>query len=275
MRRKICLTLVCIIILSLAAPSALAVNDDKVAVYCDGEALDFKCEAFILNGSTYVPLRDMSNILGAEEISWDGLTSTATVVAPDLEISMQINSFYMIANGRYLYMPDGCLLIDGYTMVPLRTLCKAFGVELQWLNSSAVVTTAGASPITSGDEFYDEDDVYWLSRIINAEAKSEPFLGKVAVGNVIMNRIDSKQFPNSVYNVIFDRKYGVQFTPAYSGAIYRSPNADSVIAAKLALDGANTADDSLYFIADSAAAGSWAGKNRPFNMQIGNHCFYA
>ena len=196
------------------------------------------------------------------------------MTAPGLSISVQITNSYMVANGRYLYMEDGCILEDGSTMVPLRLLCKAFGAGLEWKNGAAFITTGGA-PIKSGDTFYNSDDVYWLSRIINAEAGYESFVGKIAVGNVIMNRVADASCPDTVYDVIFDRRYGVQFTPAYSGAIYNTPNSDSVIAAKIALEGTNVCGDSLYFVAEYVAASSWVGKNRPFTMQIGNHCFYA
>ena len=95
------------------------------------------------------------------------------------------------------------------------------------------------------------------------------------MGNVVLNRCASAQFPDSVYGVVFDRRYGTQFTPIDNGSIYYTPNDESVIAAKLALDGADTAGGSLYFIASYCAAYSWAGRNRPFVSQIGNHCFYA
>jgi N-acetylmuramoyl-L-alanine amidase len=93
------------------------------------------------------------------------------------------------------------------------------------------------------------------------------------VGNVILNRVASPSFPNTIYDVIFDKKFGVQFTPAYSGSIYCKPSADSVIAAKIALEGYNTASGSLFF--SSSSVSCWASKNRPYVTQIGNHRFYA
>ena len=46
-----------------------------------------------------------------------------------------------------------------------------------------------------------------MSRIIHAESGAEPFDGKIAVGNVVLNRVESKQYPNTIYGVIFDRPY--------------------------------------------------------------------
>ena len=61
----------------------------------------------------------------------------------------------------------------------------------------------------------------------------------------MLNRVASPRFPNSVYEVIFQRN---QFTPAANGSINRTPSAESVVAAKLCLDGANTAGSALYFV---------------------------
>ena len=57
---------------------------------------------------------------------------------------------------------------------------------------------------------YSENDLYWLSRIIEAEASGESFSGKIAVGNCVLNRVKSSEFPNTIYDVIFDKNHGVQ-----------------------------------------------------------------
>ena len=68
--------------------------------------------------------------------------------------------------------------------------------------------------ITTETQNYSEDDLYWLSRIIEAESKGEPMEGKIAVGNVIINRRESPDFPDSIYEVIFEKTSGkYQFTP--------------------------------------------------------------
>ena len=67
--------------------------------------------------------------------------------------------------------------------------------------------------------------------------------GKIAVGNVVLNRVNDPRFPNTVYGVVFQRN---QFTPAMTGTINRTPNESSVIAAKLCLEGANTAGAVSY-----------------------------
>ena len=123
--------------------------------------------------------------------------------------------------------------------------------------------------------YYNSDSVYWLARIINAESESEPLAGKIAVGNVILNRVDSTEFPDSIYDVIFDERWGGQFEPAQNGTIYNEPTDESLLAAKLCMDGASTAGDSLFFLNPSSSTNFWMMESCVFVTTIGNHQFYA
>lgn len=88
---------------------------------------------------------------------------------------------------------------------------------------------------------YTDEDLYWLSRIISAESQGEPLEGQIAVGNVVLNRVASDQFPNTIRAVVFDTNNGVQFEPLSNGTLYNAPTAQSVAAAKLVLSGSSTA----------------------------------
>ena len=141
-------------------------------------------------------------------------------------------------------------------------------------SNSSFYITRGSGGILSGDRFYRSDEVYWLSRIIYAESGAEPFKGKVAVGNVILNRVKHSYFPNTIYGVIFDKKNGVQFSPTANGTIYRTPNSQSIIAAKICLEGYTVNASILYFVNASLVPNSWVVRNRPLYAKIGNHSFY-
>ena len=119
------------------------------------------------------------------------------------------------------------------------------------------------------------DDLYWLSRIIHAEAEAEPYQGKVAAGNVVLNRVNSASFPSTVKGVIFEYYQGIpQFSPVAEGTIYNNPNADSVKAAKEALAGSKPVGISTYFFNPNKAPGQWIVKNKVYVTRIGNHVFY-
>lgn len=85
--------------------------------------------------------------------------------------------------------------------------------------------------------------------------------GQIAVGNVILNRVASPQFPDTVQAVIFDRKDAVQFEPVGNGRIYQLPSEVSVEAALRALAGENVIGDALYFYAPALSQGVWTTAN--------------
>ncbi|MBE0466453.1 MAG: LysM peptidoglycan-binding domain-containing protein [Candidatus Desulforudis sp.] len=87
-----------------------------------------------------------------------------------------------------------------------------------------------------------------LARIITAEADCQPFLVKVAVGAVVLNRVKSHLFPNSIAGVVYDRAGGrYQFEPVLNGWINRAATPESVRAAQAALEGQDPSWGALFF----------------------------
>ena len=136
------------------------------------------------------------------------------------------------------------------------------------------VTYKQAKSMVKADAAYDYEDLYWLARVISAEAKGESFTGQIGVGTVVLNRVRSKDFPNTVKGVVFDQKYGTQFTPVANGTIYQTPTASAVVAAKMCLDGYTLSNSVLYFLNPRIATSSWIVQNRKYAFRIGNHDFY-
>lgn len=127
----------------------------------------------------------------------------------------------------------------------------------------------------SASQSQNSDDVYWLSRIINSEAQGEPYEGQVAVGNVVLNRVKSPEFPNTIYGVIFEYYKNIpQFSPVADGTIYNTPSQSSIQAAKDSLNGSRPVGNSLYFFNPSKSAGTWIVQNRQYITRIGSHNFY-
>ena len=124
------------------------------------------------------------------------------------------------------------------------------------------------------DISYTQGDLYWLSRIVHAEAEGESYQGKVAVANTILNRVESKEYPNTIYGVIFDKKFGVQYQPVVNGRIYNTPGSESVKAAKAALEGYNNVGKSMFFYNPKKSSSSWIKNNRKYYTTIGNHNFH-
>lgn len=246
-----------------------------VRVLLDGSDI-ISGQGRIINSVTYVPLRAFCDALGGANVSWDHGTRTAKVTKGNVTVYAKQGALYLQANDRYFYTVEPIANVDGTLFVPVRPLAKAFGLSLTWDNSlrAVLLETGGKVPV-SGSAFYKSDEVLWLARIIHAEASGEPFNGKIAVGNVVLNRVASPQYPNTIYGVIFDRKHGTQFSPVSFGTIYNTPSAESVIAAKICLEGYTLSEKALFFMNPRLATTSWIAQNRPFLFRIGNHYFYA
>lgn len=225
----------------------------------------------VYNSTTYVSLRTIVAALRPDAtVSWNG--SSEVVYAEGLSMTVTPGKSYLEANGRALPVADGIRQIDGAVLVPIRVAVEALGASLTWDESAQLISvTSGTGAIVSGDDYYNQDVLYWLSRIIQAESGSESLEGKLGVGTVIYNRVDSSRFPNTVYEVIFQTN---QFSPASNGYIYNTPNTESVLAAKLCMEGVRVAEGSLYFFGASTASSSWVRNSLTYVTTIGNHYFY-
>ena len=268
-KRALCALVSLALCVTLAGQAAAA--ESSVSFVVNGITLAADVPNRVEARTTYVSYWPIVSALYPNATA-EWVNGQAEVKADGLTLHIKPGAQYVEANGRYLYVPDG-VKCEGYSiMVPIRTLCQALGAGVEWDGTqSTIQITSGSGPILSGEQAYQADVVYWLSRIIYAESGNQPLDGKIAVGNVVLNRVASPRFPNSVYEVIFQRN---QFTPAANGSINRTPSAESVVAAKLCLDGANTVGSALYFVNPTVAPGSWASRNRPYVATIGAHAFY-
>ncbi len=248
-----------------------------ISVYIRGQELVCEPVARRIDDLTYVPLRAFVQELDENaEFSWSDEKQTAMVYTSGIEIKVKQDAKYIVANGRYLYLGGGTVRNEnGSLMLPIRPLGKAFGVEVDWdCDRDCVLVTGSVKPIAPGWSFYNEESVYWLSHIVYAEAGCEPLEGKIAVAQVVLNRKDCRLWPNTIYGVIFDDRAGVQFSPTANGSIYQEPSEESVIAAKMALDGADVVADCCYFLNPDISSDGWFERNCSYYTTIGSHKFY-
>lgn len=108
-----------------------------------------------------------------------------------------------------------------------------------------------------------------MARVISAEAKGEPYVGQVAVGAVILNRLDHPHFPKTIPGVIFEPD---AFTAVSTGHIWELPAASSARAAQDALAGWDPSGGAVYYY-NPAKATNWWVAGRRFLVQIGRHIF--
>ncbi len=256
------------------ATAADATASNAVSMYINGIRM---ADGIKVEDTTYVSLRAFLSVIGDQtDIAWDSNADTATVTGKDLKMSATVGSKYMTVNDRCFYLPKGVLVINGSLCLPVRELTKIFQAQLEWdtVASAVSITADDSSVIEDGESFYNAEDLYWLSHLINAEAGNQSLEGKIGVGDVVMNRLVNPSCPKTIYGVIFDNKYGVQFSVT-EGGIYEEPNEESVIAAKICLEGYNIVGDSIYFVNPQVGVSSWFAQTRVFVVNIGQHDFYA
>ncbi|MTI66374.1 MAG: hypothetical protein FH753_07210 [Firmicutes bacterium] len=151
---------------------------------------------------------------------------------------------------------------------------KAKGLAVDGIAGKNTLTTLYNSSISRTSRS-SSNDLYWLSRIINAESEGEPYKGKLAVGNVIINRVNSNDFPNTIKGVIFEYFNGIpQFSPVEEGTIYNTPSKESIQAAKDALNYKRPVGDATYFFNPKKASATWIVNNKTYLTRIGDHVFY-
>lgn len=254
-----------------ALTAVLTLSASASALNLGGKDYWQQAKARVVNNTTYVSLRTVSNLLAPDaRVSWNG--GAARVEGDGLTLTAVPGQNYIKVNDRVFYIADGVQEDCGTVLVPIRPLAKALGGSVDWSREAGVTITRGSGRPEIAP--YSDDDLYWLSRIISAESRGESLLGKLAVGTVVMNRVASREFPDDIYGVIFDRKWGVQFTPTANGTVYSLPTEESVLAAKMVLEGARVAGDSLYFLAPELTNNHWIMENREYVTTIGCHWFY-
>lgn len=112
-------------------------------------------------------------------------------------------------------------------------------------------------------------DVGALARIIYGEARGEPYIGQVAVGAVVLNRVEHPSFPNSIAGVIFQPG---AFDAVSDGQYWLNPDAEAAKAARDALSGWDPTWGALYYWNPATATSRWIW-SRPIQLRIGKHVF--
>ncbi|MEW9052819.1 MAG: cell wall hydrolase [Neobacillus sp.] len=149
--------------------------------------------------------------------------------------------------------------------VPVNSLMKAN-------NTTSSLLYAGSSIIIPNSTI-SEADKDLMARLVRAEAEAEPYAGKVAVATVVLNRVASSEFPNTVRSVIYEVSNGhYAFTPVANGQINKPADAASRKAVNEALAFRGQGSGSLFFYNPKTAVSKWIF-SRPVTVTIGNHRF--
>ena len=171
--------------------------------------------------------------------------------------------------GYYKGAVDG--IFGSQTKQAVRYFQQKNGLKVDGIVGNKTLAALGmkTSSSSSSSSTYSDADVMLLARLIYGEARGESYVGQVAVGAVVLNRIKSPSFPNTMAGVIYQR---YAFTAVDDGQINLTPNATAKKAAQDAMNGWDPSYGALYYYNPVTATSQWIF-SRQTTVTIGNHVF--
>lgn len=153
---------------------------------------------------------------------------------------------------------------DRTTVNALKQYQKDVGLEATGVLDDSTMCAVGVS-----NNVQQNNNLYLLAKLIHSEARGEVYTGQVAVGAVVLNRVDSADFPNTLEGVIYQPW---AFTALHDGQFDLEPTSESYQAAEDALSGWDPTYGCLYYYNPKTATSKWIF-SREIAVEIGNHVF--
>lgn len=169
--------------------------------------------------------------------------------------------------GYYKGSVDG--IFGKQTLEAVKYFQRKNGLTVDGIVGPKTLAAMGISDNSGQNSSYSNADIQLLARLIYGEARGESYVGQVAVGAVVLNRIKSASFPNTMAGVIY-QKYA--FTAVDDGQINLTPNATAKKAAQDAINGWDPSYGALYYYNPATATSQWIF-SRKTTTTIGNHVF--
>ena len=168
--------------------------------------------------------------------------------------------------GYYTGSVDG--IYGSRTVAAVKKFQTKNGLTSDGIAGPATLAAMGIQSSSSGSGA-DSNNLNLLARIIHGEARGEPYNGMVAVGAVILNRVDNPNFPSTIAGVIYQKG---AFDAVSDGQINLSPSTQSYNAARDALNGWDPTGGAIYYFNPATATNKWIW-SRPHAITIGKHRF--
>ena len=288
-------TLILLLGLPIAVYGAKSDEIEGFVLRVNGSKVDLAEPALVRDGRLYLPAASLAQWLQAASIRWNS-ASEETVIQTALGDTIVLGDRVPVVyyNGNRYLLDASPFLRDGRMYVPLCQVAELMHATASWSKPGepaelttvkpAIVKTSKSDDAREGQALrvvvpsvlakpatpYTEADFKLLAKITQVEAGSDSYEGQLAVANVIMNRVKSEDFPDSISGVIYA---GKQFPPAHNGMLDKSvPKANALRAAKDALNGKNNVADAVYFFNPAVSKGGfWSSLE--VVAKFGEHCF--
>lgn len=171
--------------------------------------------------------------------------------------------------GYYSGSVDG--IYGSQTVAAVKWFQRKNGLTVDGIAGTKTLAAMGiyTSSSSSSTSSSNSSDVNLLARLIYGEARGEPYTGQVAVGAVVLNRVKSSSFPNTIAGVIYQSG---AFDVVTDGQINMTPNSTAIKAAQDALNGWDPSYGAIYYFNPSTATNKWIW-SRTMTVTIGSHRF--
>lgn len=202
-----------------------------------------------VNGDSLYKISKIFNTSIANLMNDNNLTSYNINIGQKLYVSCKTHT---VKKGESLY------LISKQYNIPIQTLRRANNIYTDYIDIGQVLNIpVNHSTAPNLGYNYSASDVDLLARLITAEAQGESYDAQVAVGAVVLNRVKSDSFKNTIKDVIYEVIDGhYQFTPVLNGWIEKPATAEAIKAANEALSGIDPSNGALFYF-DNTATNEW------------------
>lgn len=193
-------------------------------------------------------------------------SSTTTITKGDV-VSVKTYQQKLKSWGYYTGAVDG--VKGAKTVAAVKSFQRKNGLTADGVVGNATAKAMGISVSAGTSSNYTNNDTYLLAKAVYSEARGEPYVGQVAIAAVILNRVKSSAFPNTVAGVIYQPW---AFTAVHDGQFELEPNATAYQAARDALNGWDPTYGSIYYYNPQTATNTWI-RSRKVTTTIGKHVF--
>lgn len=237
--------------------SATAGDEESTVIklHWNGEEIEGAAPVMMKHGRIFIPARWLE-VRTETKLDWDEEESRLRLAAPTGDkATFYIDHSKLYWKGEFRYMDVEPFVADNRIYVPLKYVANIAGLKSTWDNETQLLSidtyevtsveiTASTEPLIVKPEI-DEEELELLAKIIYAESGHESYEGQVAVGSVILNRVQDDRFPDTIRDVIYQPN---QFGPARTGQLDKiKPSDDALRAAEQVLAGEDLLEGAVYF----------------------------
>jgi N-acetylmuramoyl-L-alanine amidase len=248
-KRIVVLGIIFLLIFSISASFGVEV---RVSLKLNDQYIESDEPNILIDDTTYLVARSLVSTLGYT-IDWNNEERKVSIITDEKKIEFSVDEDLLYVNGTAVETEKKPFIRNGRTYLPLRIVAEHLGCNIDFNQNTYTVLLTEETVEEVPEEFtytpkYTEEDLKWLSKIVEVESDNNDLEMMLAIANVVNNRVEDPRFPNTVKDVIFEVNSHVQFPPAHKDSFEGiEPSLYSKIASKNALEGKNNIGNALFF----------------------------